>query len=118
MSPRKRKRKPPLEEAERIWIKKFYEAAGCIVVNYSQAQKAQQTAGIPDLQVFVPRLGVWWYHEVKRQQGEEFYALQHGQSEGQVWFEKLCDEFRIEYLLGARDVAIEKLVDLGLVVSS
>ena len=110
---RRRLRKPPLEEPERLWIKQLYEKCGCTVINFSQAQRAQQTAGIPDLLVYDRRSGTYWWHEVKRQQGPEFYALAHGQTDDQTWFQGLVEEFGQEYLLGARDVAIAKLQALG-----
>ena len=107
---RVKKVQPPLEEAERLHCKALYEAHGCTVVNYSQAQRAQQTAGIPDLQVFFPD-GTWAYHEVKRQKGPEFYAVGSKQSEAQIWFQELCERYGIRYVCGARDVAEAMLGD-------
>lgn len=114
--PRPKKKKAPLEERERLFIKKLYETAGCIVVNFSQAQKAQQTPGIPDLLVFDERTGTFWWHEVKRQSGGEFYAQAHGQSESQMWFQALVEQFGQQYLLGARDVAEAKLREMARIV--
>ena len=108
-----KKQRPPLEEAERLHIKAMYEAHGCKVVNYSQAQRAQQTKGIPDLQVFHDESGEWWYHEVKRQKGPMWYAVGSKQSEEQVWFEQLCERFGIRYVCGAREVAEAELRRVG-----
>ena len=110
---RRKLRNPPLEEPERLYIKALYEAAGCTVINFSQAQRAQQTKGIPDLLIYDERSGTSWWHEVKRQQGPEFYALKHGQTPDQKWFQDLVEGFGQEYLLGARDVAEAKLRELG-----
>lgn len=110
------KQAPPREKAEHAFIKKLYETCGCIVISFAQAQRAQQTAGIPDMLVFDPKSGTYWWHEIKRLQGPEYLKTSHGQSDTQKWFESVVESFGQEYLLGARDVAIAKMQKLGRIV--
>lgn len=112
-NPRRKKRKPPLEKYEDIFIRKLYRTAGCSVITFSQAQKAQQTPGIPDMRVYDPRSGTAWWHEIKRQSGPEWLKTNHGQTEHQVIFQRLVESFGEEYLIGARDVAEAKLREIG-----
>lgn len=104
---------PPLEEHERLKIVEIYELAGCRVVNFSQRQRAQQTRGIADLLVFDERSGTFWWHEVKRLQGEGYRRIQYGQSPHQVWFQALVQKFGMEYVLGDRNAALRKLREMG-----
>ena len=108
-----RKKKPPKESVEDSYIRRLYRSAGCTVVTYSQPRQTKQTPGIPDLQVFDHRTGTWWYHEVKRRSGPEWLKVSHGQTEAQLAFQQMCEEFGIEYLIGAREVALQKLREIG-----
>lgn len=110
------KRKAPTEKAEESFIRQLYEMAGCRVVSFSQPRASKQTEGIPDLRVYMPRLGVSWWHEVKRQSGGEYYARSHGQTPAQQAFQELAESCGEEVLVGARDVAEAKLRALGLLV--
>lgn len=107
---------PPTEKIEHSYIKKLYETCGCTVINFAQAQRAQQTRGIPDMLVFDPKTGTWWWHEIKRLQGEGIRKTYHGQSEHQQWFQRLVEQFGHEYVLGARDAAEAKLREIGRLV--
>lgn len=109
-----KKRKAPTEKAEESFIRQMYELAGCRVVSFSQPRASKQTEGIPDLRVYATRLGVAWWHEVKRQSGGEYYARAHAQTPAQRAFQELAESCGEEYLLGARDVAERKLRALGL----
>lgn len=104
---------PPLEKQEHQWVKKLYEMVGCTVISFAQAQRAQQTAGIPDMLIFDPKSKTFWWHEVKRLQGDEYRKTSHIQTDEQAWFQRLVEGFGQEYLLGGRDVAIEKLKRMG-----
>ena len=108
---------PPLEEKERLYIKKLYEAAGFTVINFSQAQRAQQTKGIADLRVYDNRgrhMPFWF--EVKRMQGPAFYSLYGGgtgQSADQEWFQALVERHDEMYKVGSRDEAKRHLLSIG-----
>lgn len=111
-----RKIAPPLEREEEKKIIEIYELAGCKVVSFSQRQRSQQTAGIPDLRIYSPRKKRAWWHEVKRQHGPRFLKVQYGQTPPQRAFQELVEEFGEDYVLGARDAAARKLREVGLVV--
>lgn len=108
--------KPPLESREDSYIRKLYRTCGCTVISFSQPRRTKQTPGIPDLLVFEPKSGAWWWHEVKRQTGPRFVRVKSGQSPMQVIFQNLVESFGQTYLIGARDVAEEKLRALNLIV--
>ena len=111
-----KKIQPPLEKREDTFIRKLYRAAGLTVVTYSQSRNTMQTPGIPDLQAFDHKSGTWFYHEVKRQRGPGFLKVNSKQSLEQMAFQAMCHEFGIEYICGARDVAEQKLRELGRIV--
>ena len=108
------KQKAPTEKQEEAFIRQMYQMAGCQVVSFSQPRASKQTEGIPDLRVYLPRLGVSWWHEVKRQSGGQYYARSHGQTPAQQAFQQLAESCGEEYLVGARDVAAQKLRELGI----
>lgn len=105
---------PPLEKIEERQIIDLYEQVGCIVIKFSQAQKAQQTAGIADLLVLCPKLGISWWHEVKRRKGPQYYEVQHGQTPHQKIFQNCVETVGMSYIIGPLSTAREKLVDLGI----
>jgi hypothetical protein len=110
------KQTAPSEKAEEAFIRKMYQMAGCQVVSFSQPRASKQTEGIPDLRIYHPRLGLAWWHEVKRQSGGQYYARSHRQTPAQQAFQSLVESCGEEYLMGARDVAEAKLRELGLIV--
>ncbi len=103
------KTRPPLEKHEDAFIRRMYRASGCVVISFSHPGKTMQTPGIPDLKVYDPKSRTSWWMEVKRQQGPGFLKVQSVQSIEQAWFQKLAEEHGEEYLIGARDVAEQKL---------
>jgi hypothetical protein len=120
MRARARKLTPPLEERERLFIKKLFERNGYTVVNFSQAQKAQQTPGIADLKVYDNRTRHTFWFEVKRQQGPDFLSIYGsegtGQSDAQKDFQALVESHHEEYVLGSRHAAEAYLRELGRIV--
>ncbi len=113
MASRRRKKKPPLENAEDSYCRKTYRTVGCSVVTFSQPRRTKQTPGIADLLVFDARSGTFWWHEVKRQQGEEWLKVGHGQTPEQEVFQKLVEAFGMTYILGSREAMFERLKKIG-----
>lgn len=66
-------------------------------------------AGIPDLIVIHPRLGVW-FHEVKRPKAK--------QSDEQILFQTRCAQANVVYIVGGVDEAKAALELAGLVVDA
>ena len=112
-----KKIQPPTEKKEERQCIALYEQVGCVVIKFSQAQKAQQTAGIADLLVLCPNLKTSWWHEVKRRQGPEYYKIQHGQSFHQEVFEQNVRSVGMTYIIGPLSAAKDKLVELGVLSS-
>lgn len=111
-----RKLEPPLEKHEEADIIDCYQTCGCIVVSFAQPRHTMQSAGIPDLRIYHKRLGIAWWHEVKRRQGSEYKRVNSAQSDDQREFQLLCESCGEKYLLGALDVAIAHLEDLGILI--
>ena len=109
-----KKIQPPTEKQEERQCIQLYEQAGCVVIKFSQAQRAQQTSGIADLLVLCPKLNASWRHEVKRRQGPEYYKIQHGQSPHQKIFQQNVESVGMTYIIGPLRRAKEKLVELGI----
>ena len=111
----KKKTHPPSEKKEERQCIRLYEQTGCIVIKFSQAQKAQQTAGIADLLVLVPRLGVSFWHEVKRRKGTQYYRVKSEQSPHQIIFQKNVESVGMTYIVGPLSAGVDKLEELGIV---
>lgn len=109
------KRPPPSEKDEERDCIDLYEICGCIVIKFSQAQKAMQTRGISDLLVLCPKLNTFWWHEVKRRQGPEYQKIQHGQTPHQVQFQGWVELVGHTYILGPLSVAQQHLEKLGII---
>ncbi len=108
------KRPPPSETVEERDCIDLYEQTGCVVIKFSQAQKAQQTRGIADLLILCPKLNTFWWHEVKRRQGPEYQKIQHGQTPHQKLFQDCVEEVGMVYIIGALSAAQDHLVELGI----
>lgn len=115
-NPRRKKRKPPLENYEDSYCRKTYRTLGCSVVSFSQPRKTKQTPGIADLLVFEPRSGTFWWHEVKRQQGDEWLKVDSKQRPDQVIFQQLVEAFGMTYILGSREAMFDQLRKVGVLV--
>ena len=105
----------PSEKVEERQCIDLYEICGCVVVKFSQAQKAQQTAGIPDLLILCPKLDAFWWHEVKRRQGAQYYKVQHCQSPHQKVFQVNVESVGHTYIIGPLSTARQKLEELGVI---
>ncbi len=105
----------PSEKNEERDCIDLYETCGCVVIKFSQAQKAQQTPGIADLLVLCHRLQTFWWHEVKRRQGPQYYKVQHGQSTHQTGFQSAVELVGMDYIIGPLSAARQKLEELGLI---
>jgi len=105
----------PSEKAEERDCIDLYEMCGCVVVKFSQAQKAQQTAGIADLLVLCPKLNTSWWHEVKRRQGAQYYKVQHGQSPHQKIFQANVESVGHTYIIGPLARATSYLEEVGII---
>jgi hypothetical protein len=115
--PRRRivKRPPPHEQKEEKDCRDLYEQVGCIVIKFSQAQKAQQTRGIADLLILCPKKDTFWWHEVKRRQGPEYQKIQHQQTPHQIQFQNWVELVGHTYILGPLSVAQQHLEKLGII---
>lgn len=109
------KRPPPSEKDEERDIIDLYELCGCIVIKFSQAQKAQQTRGIADLLILRPQQQASWWHEVKRRQGPEYKKIQHGQTTHQKVFQVNVESVGMTYIIGPLSTATQKLEELGII---
>ncbi len=109
------KRPPPLEKDEERQIIGLYEQVGLIVIKFSQAQKAQQTAGISDLLVLDPNRESFWWHEVKRRQGPEYQKVQYGQTLEQKIFQQNVESVGHTYIIGPLARATSHLTELGII---
>jgi hypothetical protein len=110
-----KKRPPPLEKIEERLIIKLYEQVGLIVIKFSQAQKAQQTAGIADLLVLDTKRESSWWHEVKRRQGPEYQKVQYGQTLEQRIFQQNVESVGHTYILGPLTRATSYLEEVGII---
>jgi hypothetical protein len=105
----------PSEKVEERQCIDLYEMCGCVVVKFSQAQKAQQTPGIADTLVLCPKLNTFWWHEIKRRQGAQYYKVQHGQSPHQKIFQANVESVGHTYIIGPLSTARQKLEELGII---
>lgn len=110
-----KKVQPPREKVEERQCIDLYEQVGCVVIKFSQAQKAQQTQGIADLLVLFHKLNTSWWHEVKRRKGPQYYKVQHGQTAHQALFQVNVESVGMTYILGPLSTAQEKLEELGII---
>lgn len=110
-----KKVQPPSEKAEERDCIELYETCGCVVIKFSQAQRAQQTPGIADLLVLCHRLQTFWWHEVKRRQGTQYYKVQHGQTPHQTSFQSAVELVGMEYIIGPLSTAQAHLEKLGII---
>jgi hypothetical protein len=110
-----KKVQPPSEKNEERDCIDLYELCGCIVIKFSQAQKAHQTAGIADTLILCPKLNTFWWHEIKRRQGAQYYKIQYGQSLEQKIFQQNVESVGHTYILGPLSTARQKLEELGVI---
>lgn len=115
-----KKVQPPSEKKEERQIIELYETCGCTVVKFSQAQRAQQTPGVADLLVLWPYSErpmdeSFWWHEVKRRQGPQYYKIQHGQSPHQKIFQVNVESVGHTYIIGPLSTATWHLKKLGII---
>lgn len=82
----------PLEKDVQRAVVKFYRTVGCRVLSTSQARRSKVALGLPDLLVFWPARGAFWFHEVKREGGKL--------SEDQVDFQNLCRNCSEDFVVG------------------
>ena len=109
------KEMPQVEKSEERQCIDLYEQVGCIVIKFSQAQKAQQTAGIADLLVLCPKLETSWWHECKRRQGPQYKKVNSKQSPHQKIFQDNVEMVGHTYIIGPLSTAEGQLRRLGLV---
>ena len=114
---RRKKIQPPLEAEEDKKCAELWTLAGFTVISFSQPQKSLQTRGISDQLVMDNRSPTWFWFEVKRQTGPEFYARKHKQTPDQLWFQKRVEEQGHRYEMGSRKRVMEILKEMGRVVS-
>lgn len=62
--------RPPLEKDVQRAVVAFYRQVGCAVKSTSQARRSKVALGLPDLLVFWPARGAFWFHETKRPGGK------------------------------------------------
>lgn len=109
------KEMPQVEKSEERQCIDLYETCGCIVIKFSQAQKAQQTAGIADLLVLCPKLETSWWHEVKRRQGPQYKKVKSKQSPHQKIFQDWVEMVGMVYIIGPLSTAEGQCRRLGLI---
>jgi hypothetical protein len=97
-----------LEKEEQRECVKIYRAHGCVVYSTSQARASKVSAGIPDLLVFAPRVGVFFVHEIKRSAGGV-------PSSAQAEFQSLCFGCGVRYVIGDRAAAWDTLRKIGVI---
>ena len=105
---------PPPELDEERWAIQLYELGGCVVIKFSQRQRAQQTRGIADLLVLCPKLKTSWWHEIKRRQGPEYKKVAYGQTPHQRGFQVEVEAAGMVYIIGPVTEAEKKMKELGL----
>ena len=109
------KEMPQVEKSEERQCIDLYETCGCIVIKFSQAQKAQQTAGIADLMVLCPKLDAFWWHEVKRRSGPQYKKVNSKQTPDQKIFQDNVEMVGHTYILGPLSTAEGQCRRLGLI---
>lgn len=97
------------EKRAQLLSKRLYGAAGCVVFDTSQPFRAAITPGVPDLLVFHPARGAFWFHEVKAGKG----AL----SPDQRRFQMLCGDCHIAHVVGDETAARHHLEAMGLILA-
>ncbi len=109
------KEMPQVEKSEERQCIDLYEMCGCIIIKFSQAQKAQQTAGIADLLILCPKLNTFWWHEVKRRSGPQYKKVNSKQSPVQKIFQDNVEMVGHTYILGPLSTAEGQCRRLGLI---
>lgn len=109
------KEMPQVEKAEERQCIDLYEQVGCIVIKFSQAQKAQQTAGIADTMILCPKLETFWWHEIKRRKGPQYKKVSSKQTPDQKIFQDNVESVGHTYIIGPLSTAEGQLRRLGLV---
>jgi hypothetical protein len=97
---------PQLEKAVEADCDELYASVGCEVVRFSQARATQQSFGIPDRKVYARRVGLTWWHEVKRPGGK--------QSKDQRDFQIRAEACGETYVLGGVEAAKAQLLRVNL----
>lgn len=110
------KEMPQVEKSEERQIIDLYEQVGCIIIKFSQAQKAQQTAGIADLLILCPKLETSWWHEVKRRSGPQYKKVNSKQSAAQKIFQDNVEMVGMLYIIGPLSTAQGQCRRLGLIL--
>ena len=88
-------------------VVKLYKSLRCIVFDTSQPHRALITPGVPDLLIFAPRVGRFWFHEVKAADGKPTVE--------QAAFEELCGSCGVGHVIGGVDAAKNHLRAIGLI---
>jgi len=114
--PLDKKKHPPLESVEDKKCEELWTLAGFTVISFSQPQKSLQTRGIADQLVMDNRSPTWFWFEVKRMTGPEYYARKHNQTPDQLWFQKRVETQGHRYELGSRQRVQEILIEMGRVI--
>jgi len=109
------KEQPPSEKNEERDCIDLYETCGCVVVKISQPHKATMTRGIADLLILCPKLQTFWWHEVKRRQGDRYYKVKSVQSPHQKLFQHHVEAVGMTYIIGPLSTARQKLEELGII---
>lgn len=87
----------PTEKVVQRQVVAFYRQLGCVVKSTSQARRSKVALGLPDLLVFWPGRGAFWFHEVKREGGKL--------SKEQVDFQALCRACSEDFIVGGLNEA-------------
>ena len=98
----------PTEKEVQRAVVDFYRSIGCAVKSTSQARRSKVALGLPDLLVFWPSRGAFWFHEVKRAGGTL--------SEDQERFSLLALECRTGFVVGGLAEAVAKVESLGVTI--
>ena len=107
---------PPTEKEEERLCIDLYEQVGLVVIKISQPHKATgMTRGIADTMILDPKRKAFWWHEVKRRQGPEYYYVKSVQSEHQKLFQHTVEMVGHRYIIGPVSTAEQELIERGIV---